>query len=554
MEPTPEGALSGTPYPPLIRTLLWQRGVHSVSDAADFLFESNPPEHDALLLPELEAALFRIKSGIEAGERFAVFGDFDADGLTATAILTESLTELGANVFAHIPNRFTDGYGLSEGAVDMLHKQGARVIITADCGTGSVREVERARELGMDVIVLDHHLAPDELPGTVATINPKREDCRYPDTELASVGLAFKLCEALHHLLGRSFDPSRYLDLVALGTVADMAPLRGENRWLVSRGLAALRGTARPGLLALMEVSGLMPGSADAEAIGYVLGPRLNAAGRISNGRLALDLLLCREKAAATRLAEELNALNQERQRRTAAAMDLAGLLLADELEAPLLFVGHPDISSGIVGLVAGRLAEQHGRPAIVYETGETLSRGSARSIEGFDITAALRSEGHRFVQFGGHRQAAGFTAETGRLPDIKEALLALAADQLAGVDHSPTIRIDAELPVRLLGGEEIRWLSKLAPFGQTNPEPTFLSRGVRVAESKVMGADGAHLRLKLKDGPVVWPGIAFGFGELSPGPGSVLDVVYSLKAERGTEGALELQVKDFAPAGGPSG
>jgi single-stranded-DNA-specific exonuclease len=342
---------------------------------------------------------------------------------------------------------------------------------------------------------------------------------------------------------------------VAIGTVADVAPLLGENRRLVKEGLAAIAGAAgrpvgeRPGLRALIDVAGKRPEGIDAEAIGYSLAPRLNAAGRLTHAKLSLGLLLAQDESEAVEIARELNALNQERQRQTEEALALAAdLLAAEDPQAPLIFVGHPDISEGIVGLVAGRLAEQHYRPTVVYQVGETESRGSCRSIPEFNIVGALRRQEHLLARYGGHHAAAGFTAANRHLPALKAGLLEQAAAELAGVELLPTLEIDAELPLGSLRGEEIRWLQRFRPFGQANPQPTFLSRQVLVAESRPVGNDGRHLRLKLKDGSVTWPGIAFDLGAHATAPGHRVDVVYSLGADRRGDGALELRIQDLAP------
>ncbi len=566
----PEGELERAPYPALVRHLLWHRGVRTAAEASRFIEgpATGSGEHDPLLLPGMEEALSRLRQALRGGETVAVFGDFDVDGVTASAVLTQGLRELGAKVVPYIPDRFAEGYGLNLGALDTLRQAGARLVVTADCGTSSLAEVEYAGRLGMEVVILDHHTVPAQLPAAVATVNPKRPDSRYPERELASAGLAYKLMGALYESLGRAhstgsgqaWEPQRYLDLVALGTVADMAPLQNENRWLVKRGIAALAQTQRPGLRALMEAAGIDPRLVDAEAIGYALGPRLNAAGRLAHARLAFELLLEEDGERAMQRALELTALNQERQRQTWAALELAQELLAEEdPRAPLIFIGHGEIPAGIVGLVAGRLAEERYRPAVVYEEGESTSRASCRSIPEFDITGALRKCSELMVRFGGHRAAAGFTAENDKLRALKEALLGQAEEGLAGVELTPVIDIDAAVPLHRMSGKMIQWLSALEPFGQGNPEPTFLSRDVEVADVRTVGSDGKHLRLKLRDpdgqgGRVTWPAIAFGLGPESPcqfevQPGQRLDVVYSFSADRGAQGALELRVKDVAPA-----
>jgi len=518
--------------------------------------EGAPVEHDPLLLPDIGPALARLQRALSERHPIAVYGDFDVDGVTASAILCEGLTALGAQVEAYIPDRFSEGYGVNTQAIDKLHARGIRLIVSADCGTSSIPEVAHARALGIDAIVLDHHTVPPELPGAVAVVNPKRHDNGYPEPDLASGGLAYKLMSALYASLDRPFDRARYLDLVALSTVCDVAPMRGENRWLVREGLRAIAQTFRPGLRALLEASGVDPSRVDADTIGYALGPRLNAAGRLAHAHLALDLLTETDDTRAARRALELTQLNQQRQQATAEAMSLAReMLAAEDPDAPLIFIGHPDISSGIVGLVAGRLAEEYYRPAVVYEQGKATSRASCRSIPEFDITAALRTVPHLMLRFGGHRAAAGFTADNDKLPALKQALLRCAREALAGLELAPVLDIDAAVPLHRLSGRLIQQIFQMAPFGEANPEPTFLSRDVEVTDVRLLGEDGAHLRLRLRDGRVTWPAIAFhinGNAAVEANgirPGDRIDVVYTFSQDRGDAGALELRVKDLTPA-----
>ena len=549
----PDDALKGAPGQPLVRHLMWHRGVRTVAEAKAFT-QARDPANDALLLPDIELALDRIVRAIETGELIAVYGDFDVDGVTAAAILIEALGEAGAKVIPYIPDRFNEGYGVNSAAIESLHQQGATLIITADCGTSSVAEIEGARGLGVDTIVLDHHTVPPELPPAVAIVNPKHPGAQYPETELASGGLAFKLVSALSDRLGQTFDPERYLDLVALSTVCDMVPLRGENRWLVREGIRALARTRRPGLQALMDAAGADPARADASTIGFVIGPRLNAAGRLDHARRALDLLLETDAGRAREMALHLCELNRQRQAATAAACDLArDLVAAEEPDAPLIFVGHRDIPSGIVGLVAARLMDDHYRPAVVYEEGESTSRASCRSIPEFDITAALRTCPELMVRFGGHRAAAGFTVENANLPALKEALVARAAEELEGIELVPVLDIDAAVPLARIDGKLIASFARLAPFGVGNPEPVFLSRGLEVTDVRTMGANGEHLRLRLRDGQVTWPAVAFGVGEQDLEPGARLDAVYTFSADRRSNGAMELHLLDFAPSSSAS-
>jgi single-stranded-DNA-specific exonuclease len=397
------------------------------------------------------------------------------------------------------------------------------------------------------VIVIDHHTVPEKLPDAVALVNPKRPDSEYPERELSSGGLAFRVMKALHDAMSRRFDEARYLDLVALSTVCDMVPLRGENRYLVRQGLLALSKTRRPGLRALLEVAGCDPMSVDADTIGFALGPRLNAAGRLADGRIALGLLMEQDEARAHETALRLGELNRERQGLTRAAVDRARSLVGGSASSPLIFVGHEEFEQGIVGLVAARLAEDFHRPAIVYQRGEEVSRASCRSIDGFDITAALRECGELMVKFGGHTAAAGFTAENARLPELEARLQAITARQFGGLELVPAIAIDAAIPLGRVNGNLVRDLARLEPFGQANPRPLFLSRGVEVTDVRLMGDDGRHLRLGLRDGRVTWGGVAFGLGEHAPAIGDRLDVVYTFSADRGFQRAMELRVEDFA-------
>jgi len=544
----PPGALEEVACPPLVRHLLWLRGVRSPAQARAFLGEA-PEEHDPHLLPDLAGAVAKVRRALKEGHPVAVFGDFDVDGVAAAALLTEALQGLGAKVMAYIPDRFREGYGLNVEALEELRRAGARLLLAADCGTTAVGEVAAARRLGMEVVVIDHHSVPPDLPAGAEVVNPKRPDSRYPDGELASVALAYKLAQALYDALARPFPAERFLELVALGTVTDLVPLVGENRWLVREGLRALRRTSRPGLRALVQEAGLEGRGIDAWAIGWVLGPRLNAAGRLAHARQALRLLLTEDEGEAQALARELCALNRERQRLTDAALALAYELLGEEEPGPLVFVGHEEMSLGVVGLVATKLCEELYRPAFVYARGQELARASGRSIPELDLASLLRSCGHLFLKFGGHRQAAGFTALASRLEEIREALAERAAAALAGVDLAPALDIDAQLPLRSLRGELLPWLERLQPHGPGNPEPVFLARRVQVVDARPAGPQGRHLRLKLRDGDVVWPGLAQGLGGQALAPGQRVDVAYSLARAREGRGALELRVHDLAPS-----
>lgn len=542
-------------WPELAGRILALRGVNDAAAARAFL-EPPGPQPDPYALPALDVAVDRLMRAARAGEHVAVYGDFDVDGVTSAAQITEALASLGASPLPYIPDRFSEGYGLNVPAIERLHAAGATVLVTADCGTSSVDEVARARALGMDVIVLDHHTVPPVLPDATALVNPKLHGARPGGLlELATAGLAFHLAAALHDAAGRPFDPLAYLDLAVLGTICDMAPLADENRRLVRAGLPALARTSRPGLRALMQVSRVDPATVAADDVAYRLGPRLNAAGRIAHARLALELLTTRDEERGRELASQLDALNRERQEKTAQAVDLAAQLVDGDAPdgpsglPPLIMIGHADFSSGIVGLIASKLVSLYGRPAVVYENGESTSRASCRSIAEFHITDALRAHADLFERFGGHRAAAGFTVQNARLDEVRERLVEAAGRELAGRDLAPVLEIDCNLPLRQLRGDELRWLQRIGPFGVGNPEPAFLARDVTVVDARVVGNGDKHLKLRLRDGRVTWPAIAFEMGGFAAEPGDRIDVVYSVSGDAGPDSPAEIRVEDMRPA-----
>ncbi|GBD22604.1 Single-stranded-DNA-specific exonuclease RecJ [bacterium HR29] len=530
-------------YPAVVARVLAARGITDREAARQFYRPGETPPGDPFLLPGMAEAVARTRQALKEGELIGLYGDFDVDGVTSVAVLELGLRPLGARTVRYIPDRFAEGYGLNTAALERLRGAGVSLLITADCGITSVAEIAAARRRGMDVIVLDHHTVPRELPPAVANIDPKRPDSAYPFDELAAVGVSYRFLEALYDAVGREPPVEELIDLVALGTVVDVAPLVGENRAFVRRGLDAMRRGLRPGLAALATVAGTAQ-RVDAEVLAYQWGPRLNAAGRLRHARLALELLLAKRVEDALPLAEELDRLNRERQRLTEEAMALAEAL-ADG-EGPLLFVGHESMHVGIVGIVAGKLAEKYCRPAIVFNRGESESRGSARSIPAFDIVTAIGRAGDLLERHGGHRAAAGFTVRNDRLPELKRRLQAYAEDLLRPEDLRPVIEIDAEAHLDELNPTELKGLLAFEPCGYGNERPVLLARGVRVADWRPVGSDGAHMRMKLKgDGAAAWPAIAFRQGN---GPiADEVDVVYTLR--NGREGLIELEVLDFAPA-----
>ena len=380
----------------------------------------------------MNEAVARLRQALIRQEPIVVYGDYDVDGISATVLLVSALRKLGGRVSYYVPDRFSEAYGLNNDALTHLYESGARLVVTVDCGIRSPNEVAHAHSLGLDIIVTDHHSVPAQLPSTPAVIDPKRSDCPYPFKELAGVGVAYRLADALFRVQARmtGFDPScldELLDLVELGTVADIVPLIDENRTLVRRGLERMRSVPRPGLQALMDVAGVKVEDVDSQDIAFRLGPRLNAAGRLQHASLAYDLLMAETYEAARPLAEQLDAVNRERQSMLEKQVEQARQGLGDLDGRPLLLVHGPDYHEGLVGLIASRLTEEFYRPTLVMRAEEEGARGSARSVEGFHITHALDACADLLSRYGGHERAAGFSLPNENIPALYERLLAYA-------------------------------------------------------------------------------------------------------------------------------
>ncbi len=534
---------------PLVIQLLYNRSITERSQIEAFLNIDRRLQTDPFLLPDMHRAVQRVYQALLRGEKIAVYGDFDADGVTATAILVLGLSALGGRVVPFIPHRYRDGYGLQLAPLERLSREGVSLVVTADTGITAFEEVARCHKLGMDVIVTDHHVPPDYLPPALAVVDPKRSDSRFT-TDLAGVGVAFKLLEALMRGSGRDGLLNNLLDLVALGTVADMVPLLGDNRYWVRRGLDLLNSTERVGLQEMMRCAGLQPGNLTSENIAWILAPRINAAGRMDDASASYRLLVTRSQEEAARLARDLEEKNARRQKMTAELLARAReQLVAQGTDMPLLMTGGTDYPAGVMGLVAGRLAEEFYRPVVLLKIGPDVCRGSGRSIPEFNLIGALDRCRDLLLNVGGHVGAAGFTVHRSRLGALQARLLKIAEEELAGVDLRPHIDIDAEVSLDVFSGDVYQQIQRLAPFGSGNPEPAFVSREVEVLEWSPAGEQGDHLRLKLRQGGTVWDAIGFGLGSLASQVGSRLDIAYSLMADRwnGVE-RLRLKLLDFDP------
>ena len=552
---------------PLVAQILFNRGVTDPEEADSFLRQDSVRFGDPFRMKGVPEAVVRIRAALRSGEPIVVYGDFDADGVTSTALLVQALSALGGQVSPYIPHRVDEGYGLHNDALDRIAAGGARLVITVDCGIRSPVEIAHGQALGLDMIVTDHHsiqqddAGRDLLPPALAVINPKQQGERYPFRDFAGVGLAFKLAQAL--LLAERREPllpqpplledRDLLDLAALGTVADLAPLLGENRSLVRRGLAELNQPRRPGIQAMLEDAKLAPGKVDATAIGFVLGPRINAAGRLAHANQAYDLLTARDSLTARPLAENLSTLNRTRQNLTAERTALAQVQIAAQAPERLLYlIAHPDFESGIVGLVAGRLTEDLYRPALVAKVGDTDTHGSARSIPEFNITAALDECRDLLVRHGGHAAAAGFAVKNENLETLRRRLEAIAERELAGLALTPSLPVDAETSLADLDFALVGKLAELEPCGYANPQPTFASRGLEVISARVVGAEGKHLKLTVREprSRVAVDAIAFRLGEWYGNLPARVDLAYALEInEYNGRKSLQLNVKDIRAA-----
>ena len=509
--------------------MLYQRGLRTETDVTNFLNPAYPDDlHDPFALGGMAEAVQTIQDAIAAGELIVVHGDYDADGLTATALLAGALTQLGATVETFVPSRYEEGYGVATETLKQLQRKGAGLVITVDCGISDSEAIEAARHAGLKVVVTDHHVPPEQLPEAEAVVNPNVPGDRYPNKGLTGVGVAFKVAQAL---FARSSWPAErreqaekwLLDLVAIGTVADMAELRGENRALVTYGLLVLKQTRRPGLNALWRTAGIDRQTCNGETLGYAIAPRLNAPGRVSHARDALRLLTTDDSAEAARLAAVLEQANQERQRLTLSAVAGARTRLVERREDERLIFIDGDWKSGVVGLVAGRLVREYACPAIVVERGESLSRGSVRSVPAFHVAEALQAHGDLLHSYGGHAQAGGFTVKTERLEVFRERLQAFARESISVEALQPEITVDAELAGSEVTLDLLTYLDRLEPFGSGNPNPQFRLNAARVESASVVGKDGSHLKLRLQlDGGPSLDAIGFGLGgrqeELTPG------------------------------------
>lgn len=535
---------------PTLAQVLYNRGFTEPEAAYQFIY-TKECSHSPFDLTDMPKVVERIRRAIRNREPIVVYGDFDADGVTSTMLMVQALRAFGAQVTPYIPHRVDEGYGLNSPALIKMAQKGVKLVITVDCGIRSVQEVLDGRAAGLDIIITDHHSLGPELPDAYAVVNPKREG--YPEDMLAGVGVAYKVAQALRLAFsangGRNKQPQlnldSLLDLVAIGTVADLMPLsRLENRAMVRRGLEMLNRAERPGIRALLEVSGIKPGSVSAMSIGFGIGPRINAAGRLEDAMQAYKLLAARTDTEAKEWAERLNTLNTRRQEITRAAQETIRNKLDHKDSATLIFASDSSFEPGIVGLVAGRLTEEFYLPTIVMEEGETESRASCRSIPQFDITQALDQCADLLVRHGGHALAAGFTVLNENIPALKDRLTGIVQDALRGQTLAPGIEIDAKLDIHQLSESLVAELEVLEPTGNGNTKPTFMIERARILETRTVGKDERHLKLKIaRAGQPPLDAIGFGLGDWATRGEDCLDLAFQIELNE-WNGRQNLQLK----------
>lgn len=500
-----------------IAQTLINRGLTDEQKVSEFLYAGTDHIANPYDLKDMKTAVARIVRAIENSEKITIYGDYDVDGITACATLYKTLIRLGANVEFYIPDRQTEGYGLNIEALDSLIKTGTKLLITVDCGISAVSEIKAVSGL-LEIIITDHHQPPPELPAALAIINPKQPGCTYLEKHLAGVGVAFKLCQALwRHYNGAETNFLDYLDIVAIGTIADIVPLTGENRILVKMGLERLTKTENPGLKALIEVCGLNDKKIDSSNVGFAIAPRLNAVGRVSKATAGVELLITNDPEHAHQLASLLDEENSARQ-----AIEKLILAKAEEqLEkidinaAKVLVLSGEDWHSGVIGIVASRLVDKYYKPVIMISVRDSYGKGSCRSIPAFNIYDALAACSDILTQFGGHRQAAGLTLPEQNIPLLRERLNTIAANTLSEADYVPVLTIDSMLPLETISAAFVEQLACLEPYGFGNPSPIFACRDVPLREKKLVGQQSRHLKLKLKNSGVS-DVIAWNMGELS--------------------------------------
>jgi len=532
--------------------VLVRRGIDTPQKLANLLDPPHRLPYDPLRIPGMDTAVRRLYAAVNAKERVGVFGDFDVDGITGTAIIAEGLSSLGVEVTPYLPHRVDEGHGLSNRAIDALAAQGVTLIVTVDCGITAFEEVDYARSVGVDIIITDHHLPHNGVPNAVVSLDLKIPGGDYPFLDLCGAGLAFKLVQGLYEFYGQPWDPG-LLELAAMGTIADLVPLLDENRYLVREGLRELANTRRPGLRALYSSARVDPDDITAETVSFQIAPRLNSAGRMGDPMDSYRLLTTVSPEEAAALAHKLESLNLERRAVSEESYTIANQLVEDLGELPsLIVISDERFPRGVAGLIAGRLVDRYQRPAVVIAVEGEYSVASGRSIPSFDIVAAMESCEDLLVRFGGHSQAAGLTIPTNAIPQLKSRLEAYGGQTLQDPGLDRRLEIDAVIDLADLDAEAVRWIHDLEPFGPANARPVFASLSAKVLEHAYMGREQQHLRLRVEQNGAQFTALAFNQADKWKPGTQYVDLAFTVTNDsyRG-HGAIALKLLDFRSSQG---
>jgi len=543
---------------PIISQLLINRGMHDIDKIKSFLNNDLSELYNPFLMKGMLEAVSRIKKALDKKEKILIHGDYDVDGVTSTALLFFTLREFGAEPVYFIPDRLTEGYGLGSSGVEEAVRIKADLVITVDCGISSHEEVDALNKYGIDVVITDHHEPPKMLPNAYATINPRQKGCAYPDKDLSGVSISFKLCQALSSELNNR-DFWKHLDLVALGTISDVAPMLGENRILVKEGLRLLKNLgSNKGIKALIDVSGIKKDKIGAFEIGFILGPRINAAGRLGSAGTSVELLLTDDDEKAKELAKKLNEANQERQKIEKSTLKEAISKIEKDInfkDHKVIVLHNEDWHTGVMGIVASRISDKFNRPAILISTKDGLGRGSGRSIENFHLFEALASCEKLLKEYGGHQYACGLTILEENLPGFIKLINELAVSAMTTGDLIQSLPVDMEIALSELDHKTVEEVTSLEPFGEGNPEPVFCSRNLRLVQP-LRVLKGEHIKFQATDGKKNFEAIGFGMAkdadiELALRNYPSFDMAYtvSLNNWQGIN-AIQLKIEDIKPSG----
>lgn len=532
----------------LLARILLNRGIDTAEKINKFIYPQIEDLNDPFLMNDMEIAVNKILETINNNEKITIYGDYDVDGITSIAVLYQFLQELGANVAYYLPNRLDEGYGLNQAALEKIKAEGTKLLITVDCGISAKKEIEYANKIGLEVVVTDHHECPEELPPSLAIVDPKRPDNTYPFSSLAGVGVTFKVVQALSQKFNKPKESYlKYLDIVCLGTVADIVPLIEENRVIVKYGLEYIKNTKNIGIKELIKTTGY--NQIDSISISFGLAPRINACGRMGEAEIALKLLLTNNQEEAAAIAEELQEMNRERQNVEKLIMEDAIRLIEEQklYEDPVIIVGNHNWHHGVIGIVASKITEMYYKPSILVCFEEEEGKGSGRSIDGFDLHEALSACGKHLLKYGGHEMAIGLSVAKDKFEDFRKAMIEFAKDKITE-ECVPIIKVDSEITTREININTINNLKLLEPYGEANFSPLFVYKNVKVDSIRTLSND-KHLKLNVKDGNYIFSAIAFNMGEkkASIKMGDKVDILHALEINQynGIE-SIQLNVKDI--------